>query len=575
MRRGLSPETCGFIAHVDIMSTNTEPTPLNKLKAQVEHLWSKLSKDADDAKIFIPKRHLDELSAEIDKIIETTQSIDEAQDADGLAGTVAEMRKKNNILEAQQADLKATVAKLRKMKADAESKSEAAVLAKAAVIDGLKAQKADLTNQLAAAKDAKNKALLATQSPSAKFSPDQALEAQQDVSAQKDKIRLLQAELESVNNVVKGLHDSVNTAMKDAKDIRQALTDTTLELNRYKTASAIANDPGLSSITADDVEIILDEGYIKQVMGDKGLKWMKEAAAQHATAVRERVYKMLNAARSQPKNPSYRGLAGLLQIAFDWLKDQANKAIDKQLKLAGWADTVLRDMAAGTVRTIAYYRKLLEDVIGEIKIAAKAAKEIPAKASKKYADKTSSTAYATLLWYYDEANAWRQVLALRAKRWASKTYDRVKSSASFVRSKTPSFSQLGGALGTGLETLATSVYVGAIHVYCFVGFTLKYAYWKAAGSYRHKTNKGKGKAKDNVPPPTYRKPFVSDEDADEYAPEVEDNEHIPLAMVDVDDIKAEIDILQTRIANSSNFDEILECRREIARLRILDNNRLD
>jgi len=350
---------------------------------------------------FIPKSRFETLESQVHELM-----VEDSASPKGLLelqGQLDEAFKANDIanaaLKAKEEEVADWSQRFAKAGADAESRFHVMDQALSALHDERKTLLADLTS----AKSENSSARQAAQKASKGFSPEEAIAAKEAHRAAAQNVTDLNSKLSEVNSQVAKLKADVDKANKTKAAVATSFRDACQQLEKLKAEKAVAE---LENPPPALAKVEIKSKLVKGILGDKGLAWLKRAAEANENEVRERLYQMVNAVRSNQRDPKIRGLADLIQIVLDWVKRQSHVA---RLRIKPWLDFVQNDLANGVVRKLSEYRKMLEDLVADFKVQARAK-------SEQYKKKFDFSQFGTWYWRaYIETRSWTIVLSKRAK----------------------------------------------------------------------------------------------------------------------------------------------------------------
>lgn len=240
------------------------------------------------------------------------------------------------------------------------------------------------------------------------FDSDEAVAAHEAHQRSAAEVSRLNKELEQANGQVRALNVEVDKQRKRAATLTASLSESASELTSLKSKQALINND--LSFDPRPVVIEITNPWLRAAIGDKGLKWFKEAAQLQEHEVRERLFKTIQALNSAKKSDRrLTNLRDLVQVAFDWVKSKAYKV---RLEILPWLNGLQADIAAGTLRGLTYYREQLEIIVGKLKGKAK---EIKDKVEE-YIEDAKPKAKWGFFAFFEEINDWRRVLWHRSKR---------------------------------------------------------------------------------------------------------------------------------------------------------------
>lgn len=281
-----------------------------------------------------------------------------------------------------------------------------------------------LRAELKAAKEAKN-TLRKTlkESTDAKFDPDVAKKLGEEEQCVKDHIAATTKKLEEVNRQKATLDKAVNEANRSVKERQAALTEKSAAVAAIKSAFAAAE-----SDLPPPPAVVVNSTAVRNLLGDKGLKWVQKASDAVHTDARDRAYKLMLAFKGASKDRTLKGFFDLLELVYQWVK---TRAYNVRLQIIPWLDELSADLAAGALKHLSHYRKQLEEIVGKL---VKAAQKGSAQVARS-AEVAWNTTRSTTTSFFDEVWAWTQVIYLRtmkrpAKRfgkWIASTYSSLKS----------------------------------------------------------------------------------------------------------------------------------------------------
>lgn len=179
----------------------------------------------------------------------------------------------------------------------------------------------------------------------------------------------LNNELQAANAKIKGLNEETQMLRNELK----TLQDKAMRAKETATAAHLAKDRAKNVLPEKprSAQVELNSKVLKAVIGDKGIKWLKEAESVQRNDARERAYRLLMSTAGS-SNRTIRTLNQVIKIAWEWCKQKSFKA--RQIILE-WLDQIEADIRSFKLKPTRWYRERLEEIIEKAK--AKAAQVAP------------------------------------------------------------------------------------------------------------------------------------------------------------------------------------------------------
>jgi len=127
------------------------------------------------------------------------------------------------------------------------------------------------------------------------------------------------------------------------------------QVSAYQSMSASA----LSGAKVDVPFYTINAPMVKLLIGQKGIEWLSKLDYQSRLNLRDYAHHLMGAANS---SKATRGIADLLKIVANWLKSKAYAARER---VRPWLALIEKDLAAGVVNTIAFYRDELRKIVAD------------------------------------------------------------------------------------------------------------------------------------------------------------------------------------------------------------------
>lgn len=158
--------------------------------------------------------------------------------------------------------------------------------------------------------------------------------------------------LQEANAQRKALRDEVTKAKANLQAMQAQLDEEKAQVALLKSAKS-GQDP------VKPASVQIDTPILRQLIGDKGVKWLIEAERTTRENVRERALDLLKAT-SSGHTEIFRGLNGLLKIIYGWCKTKSYQA---RKRVQPWVDMVFNDIATVKFKSLKFYREQLERLI--------------------------------------------------------------------------------------------------------------------------------------------------------------------------------------------------------------------
>lgn len=230
-------------------------------------------------------------------------------------------------------------------------------------------------------------------------------------------LKSIQDHLTKVNLEKNTLSSERNRLQMELKEASNELAELRSLLDKAeKMKKASLQQPGPKIAWEDSLPPIRSKA-VSKLLGERGLKWLKNAQEVISDDYKDRSLKLMSAARTS-KNANVKSLGDLLEVVFKWLKAQAYRA---RAVIADWLTEIESDLRTATVKPITYYRDALQRIADErkleiesinIKKAEKAASEDGIELESIDIEQIKAREPT----FFENAWTWVRVLSLETKR---------------------------------------------------------------------------------------------------------------------------------------------------------------
>jgi len=174
-------------------------------------------------------------------------------------------------------------------------------------------------------------------------------------------VKQAQLDLEKNNAAVTAANNAQAVKEAELSRIRHEHSAVASRVKELEAAFAAVErkvPPGeVHSLLAD---IKLDE-TVRKIVGAAAFKWLQDLQAISESDIRGSTFLLLRAARDS-SNKKVSKLSALLQQLLDWIKTQSNKV---RARAKPWLEMISRDIAAGKVQSVMFYREQLEKLVAD------------------------------------------------------------------------------------------------------------------------------------------------------------------------------------------------------------------
>jgi len=331
----------------------------DKIKSLVDRLINQPATIGHHSGYFIKKRQVDDLEDRLHKIMASGATSKSSTDLIELNQLLQDTRQR---LQAAEDSLKAsrasviekskdlsevneTLAACQRVLASSKSKWEHDRNLLVREIGSLREEALPLKTQLAAAKRGGD--------------PEAALEAQSLKDQHSAKVSALQEELNKMNTV-RGVEEA-NVYKLKGRIMALEQEHLAAQLHNKQLEEELTSSVTHSNGPLSPRSVELNMPVLKQLLGSRGIEWLKKADLSMRNDYRDRAYHLLQASKSAPSK-AIRSFADIFEICFQWIKKTPRKIAQR---IQPWIDEIEADFRAAKLKTFKYYRESLESIIQE------------------------------------------------------------------------------------------------------------------------------------------------------------------------------------------------------------------